>query len=1117
MIGGATSLETAMAELAHASWQAAVLGLLVLLVSAVLRGWLEPRWRFCLWLVVLARLALPATPPAPWSVFRVVTPPVPMRDPDRPTGTPDERPAPTGDRPDPVGPTVPTVEPVVEIEPRQVKPPKPVGKPLPSPEAGPARVVEPVEALAPTPEVANPPVGTVAPWLAVGWSAGVFVLLVRSIWLLTRLRRERRLWQDVADPAVRDVLRSCLDDLAMTRSIRLLAAPGRFGPATCGVLRPTVVIPQELLAELTPDELRLVLLHELVHVRRWDVLVDRVAAFLVAVHWFNPVAWLVLACLRRDRELACDAAVLRRVGTCDRGRYGHTLLNIAKRMVAPVRVPGAVGVFVNDQSLVRRIRMIAHYRTPGRAGKLLGGLLLLVLTAVGLTDAAVGLSPAAGPTNDPPSSPGAPTMNGESAKTITLSGVCEDEGGKPLAGVRVALYREDPLTSKVTQLQAVETGTDGRFEFRDLPPLPPVEGRPDWAYAVAATKSGHGSRVQSVYGGIEKVSLKFGLWPAGPLKGRVTDPAGKPVAGAWVWGPGLLAGPLDGIGSARTDADGRYEIRDMTAWDAAKVKPRPVGNGAFMTVSECFFDVRHPDYGHERPKYRRVPDTIDVVLRPAGVVTGRVVDRVTGKPAAGVVVSTQGTNANQTPGFHQARTAADGTYRLPSLTAGAYNLWAEAPDRACAALDSLAVEAGKTLAAPDLALIEGGWLEGQLVDAVTGKPIDGTKDAHMWVGLYGSSRPKSGGACQASRVDGQGRFRLNVAPGVNYPYLAMGDLWSRTLRREYYEKGIEVKAGEVVTIEFRILPTKPVPDPEPAPVRLAVPVPAEREAAALIRRLGGWYKVDADSHVVEVNMVYHETADKRRYDNRQVDTDEALRAVGQFPRLKELYLANGQATDDALKVLSGLKGLEVLLIWDAKQVTDAGVGHLAGLTKLRKVHLSNGQLGDDSLAVFGWLPAIRELSLQGSTFSDDGLKHLAGLKQLRHLWLGMSRKPITDAGARHLAGLTALESLDLQRARLTDEGVAALKNLKELRTLFLEGDQGAITDASVEHLLGMTKLQRLGVHNSRLSEKGVQRLLGLSDLKALSLDTVALPPGRQEQWQKERPGLQLHLSEPRTK
>jgi 5-hydroxyisourate hydrolase-like protein (transthyretin family) len=618
--------------------------------------------------------------------------------------------------------------------------------------------------------------------------------------------------------------------------------------------------------------------------------------------------------------------------------------------------------------------------------------------------------------------------------------------------------------------------------------------------------------VQPLFRGVRADALRFGLRPAATLRGRVTDANGKPVAGARVWGHALVTGPVEGVGSTRTDADGRYAITDMAAWGPDVFKPKEVGKGVYQTLAGCYFDVLHPDYGHERPMYRHMPETVDVVLRPAGVIEGRVVDQVAGKPAGGVLVCLQSTSSSGGRTWQETRTDADGKYRLPSLVASTYNLWAEVPDRAGPALDSFAVEAGKSRTAPDLALVEGGGLEGRVVEAETGKPLGG-QGGRLDVGLYGPSRPRSGAACQSGTVDDHGRFRLQVAPGVNYPYLMQPNVWERTQRREYFEKGIEVKSGEVVRVTFRVLPSKPVPDPDPTPVRLPMPVPAERQAAALVRQLGGWYQVDADHRVVEVNMVYHETADGRRFDNDRTDTDEALRAVGAFPRLKRLCLEKGQATDDGLRTLAGLRNLESLYVWDAGHVTDAGVAHLAGLTSLRELHFSNGQLGDGALAVFGRLPGLRGLSLQGNAFSNAGLKHLAGLKRLRSLWIGMNRQTLTDAGARHLAGLTALEELDLQGAQLSDAGVSAPKDLMQLRELYLDGGN-TVTDASVQHLLGMTRLRRLGLQNTRLTERGVRRLVALPELKELQLSSSAISEGQREELQQRRPGLRLYLSGP---
>lgn len=100
-------------------------------------------------------------------------------------------------------------------------------------------------------------------------------------------------------------------------------------PIACGVLRPTVVLPVE--ADAWPDErVRVVLLHELAHVRRRDCLTQAVADAVCAVFWFNPLAWMAVRELRRERERACDDMVLA-AGTKGPDYAAH-LLEVARAM-----------------------------------------------------------------------------------------------------------------------------------------------------------------------------------------------------------------------------------------------------------------------------------------------------------------------------------------------------------------------------------------------------------------------------------------------------------------------------------------------------------------------------------------------------------------------------------------------------------------------------------------------------------------------------------------------------------------------------------------------------------------------------------------------------------------
>jgi len=92
--------------------------------------------------------------------------------------------------------------------------------------------------------------------------------------------------------------------------------PWRIGaggqPGVFGALRPRLVLPLDFKSRFEVDDRRLILAHERVHARRCDPLWNLLAAALLAAQWFNPLAWWAHAVFRRDQEISCDAAVLRR-------------------------------------------------------------------------------------------------------------------------------------------------------------------------------------------------------------------------------------------------------------------------------------------------------------------------------------------------------------------------------------------------------------------------------------------------------------------------------------------------------------------------------------------------------------------------------------------------------------------------------------------------------------------------------------------------------------------------------------------------------------------------------------------------------------------------------------
>jgi beta-lactamase regulating signal transducer with metallopeptidase domain/protocatechuate 3,4-dioxygenase beta subunit len=849
------------------------------------------------------------------------------------------------------------------------------------------------------------------------------------------------------------VLESPAANRAATIGCRILESNDVIVPVTVGMFRPAVLLPADWTTWSEPL-LQSVLAHEGEHVRRRDVSVAALAALNRALYWFHPAAWRLRRRLADLAEQVCDDAVIAATG--NRAGYARSLLEIAKRLSGARRRMRLVGVAMARTSQVeRRIEAIVDPDRPlsGRLNAvsawLVSGIALPAIVVV------AGLRADGEAIADEP----APAPRAEQAATeaggqpITLAGRCVD-GDKPLKDVRLRVVRVDRSRSTAELVVEQQTGDDGRFQFAELPPAPaPFEG-PAWHYIVLATAPGRASGVNfHVQESKTADQIKFDMPMAAAIRGRVTDAEGQPVVGAKVWTVSPLGGPLDDVMSATTDGDGRYEIGDARPWAPGKEQPRPAGRDVPSPISatSCFLHVRHPDYGGAVGAYQRVPADVDVTLQPAATIVGVVFDEVDGALAQDVVVSMQATHDSTTIGdsWQQTRTDAKGKYRLTSVSPGKYNIWAEAKDRTCVAVDSLEVTEAKQIAAPFLRLVQGGWIEGVVIDAA-GNPVAKTSHGKLvQIGIYGPSRPRSGAAIQSTTVDAKGYFRIRAAPGANYPYACV-DL---TPFQALDVGPTEVIEGKTTPVIVRVVPKanalggRPIGQ-APPPVELPLPVDAEREAAAAIRELGGWYNLDDESHVVEVNMVYYDEDGIRR-DNNQT-SDEALKHVAAFPRLKGLFLKEGQASDEGLSNVRGLTNLERVFMWDAARVTDKGAAELAALPNLQYIHLSNSQITDEAIRLWQRLPKLHGLSLQGNRFTDRGLEYAAQIPNLREFFVGNGETAITDAGLAYLAELPSLERLDLQRTGVTDAGLAPLESLGRLKTLWLSGT--AVTPAGLARL-----------------------------------------------------------------
>lgn len=144
--------------------------------------------------------------------------------------------------------------------------------------------------------------------LVLAWFGGIGVLGLRLLAGQVGIARLSRIAVPVTSPQWRATLREP-GMLAGLRRVRFFESAEVATPCTWGILRPAVLLPAEG-ADWPAEARRQVVIHELAHVRRLDTLTHLASALAVALHWFNPLAWLASRAARVAREQACDDAVL---------------------------------------------------------------------------------------------------------------------------------------------------------------------------------------------------------------------------------------------------------------------------------------------------------------------------------------------------------------------------------------------------------------------------------------------------------------------------------------------------------------------------------------------------------------------------------------------------------------------------------------------------------------------------------------------------------------------------------------------------------------------------------------------------------------------------------------
>ena len=695
----------------RATWQATVLTCIVFAVTWMARRQIPACWRVVLWALPLCRLAMLVVPASALSLFNLV----------------DARPRAELAVAAPQSQATPNSvsAPVVQYGPLAV--PQYASPVVPVPASSGSIDQQPLEPSPQKPFVAHSPTASnnmsrlndrsfAGPFAlsAIFWLWITGLSLSVGYRLSNRYRLARALSRMI--PLDHESLNAYLcqrkRQLHIRQAVACRLTCDDLGPASLGLFSPMIVIPSKLLHELSFEQLKAIVEHELHHIRRMDSVYLLLNHLACCLHWFNPLAYWLAARVRSEVELAVDAATIGQANSDSKAKYGELLILLASRKSCSLGLTSMAG---RRSKIKQRIEELIAPVPSTRLRTFVSCALIILLAVTGIGEVASTQEKPVPSANKPvPAQTQVADSNAQDTKTST-TGAFElnivDSEGKRVSHASVEIRgQEKVLPEWIVEGEFVKQGTYGTFVKASNEGRLRLKFPSDAPYSFSIEADGYGPYWAEWTNSVRPSSFSAELDAARVVGGVVVDEAGQPIAGARVR-PGLFhkKRPGDtrslGVGaSIKTDEQGRWSYGHL---------PR--------SESSFGVEITHPKF---KPQLAGLSaDTFE--LRPGQVasqtvqmskglsVRGTIVDS-DDKPIQGALVRTQMFNDIRSTNSDER-----GHFELSGCEAGVARIVASAQGKA---VDMQSVQIAKDMEDISFKMQPGGHVRIRVLDE-KGQPV----------------------------------------------------------------------------------------------------------------------------------------------------------------------------------------------------------------------------------------------------------------------------------------------------------------------------------------------------------------------------------------------------------
>jgi beta-lactamase regulating signal transducer with metallopeptidase domain len=191
------------------------------------------------------------------------------------------------------------------------------------------------------------------PMIVICWGVGTILFTIRLFggWVTVRRLKTSAI---AVEGEWNERMQQLVHKLDIKQFIELAESATVQAPLVIGYFKPVVLIPLGMIGGLSTEQLESIIIHELIHIRRHDYLVNLLQSLLEAVLFFNPFVWIISNIIRREREHCCDDAVIALHG--NRLAYAHALTALEEARLS--RAGLALSLAEDKNQLLNRIKRI---------------------------------------------------------------------------------------------------------------------------------------------------------------------------------------------------------------------------------------------------------------------------------------------------------------------------------------------------------------------------------------------------------------------------------------------------------------------------------------------------------------------------------------------------------------------------------------------------------------------------------------------------------------------------------------------------------------------------------------------------------------------------------------